>query len=158
MSMNDILSRTDLTDDAATAALLLFWDSLPTALSPVVFRVSALHPVSHQHAGASGGLEDFVYAFYFERRTLLVRTGSNCLSSSFSLFASDPRTRVIGGVWMRGGRPEVGFAANKDDRNSGPTDGANFFYPLGRYIFQRVGSVESECDKDNVRFRIGHWS
>jgi hypothetical protein len=67
MSVNDVLSRTDLTNEAAAAALLLFRDPLPTALPPVMPRVSALHAVSHQHAGARGGLEDFVYAFYFER-------------------------------------------------------------------------------------------
>jgi len=66
LNVNDILSRTDLTNDAASTRLLLFWDALSAALPPVVFRVS-LHAVPHQHAGASGGLKDLVYAFYFER-------------------------------------------------------------------------------------------
>jgi len=37
MSISDILFRTDLTNEAAATALLLFWNPFSTALPPVMF-------------------------------------------------------------------------------------------------------------------------
>lgn len=90
------------------------------------------YAIAHEHARPRGGFEDFVHTFNFERRAFFVRTCADDLGDTFALLSGDPWAGVIGRIWMVGAGSEVGFAANKDNRNSGATDRTDFFNPLAR--------------------------
>jgi hypothetical protein len=60
------------------------------------------YTVPHEHASSRGNFEDFINAFDSQSRTLFVCSGTYFAGHSLPFFSSNPGTRVIRGIGMRG--------------------------------------------------------
>jgi len=98
------------TDNTTAPAFALFFvlsRSFPATSSPMVFpTIRGLtvvgYTIPHEHASSRGSFKDIIDAFDFQSRALFVCSGANCVGNSFPSFTSNPRTRVIRGIGMRG--------------------------------------------------------